>query len=140
MSMTGCYVFTPTTIAVLPVSTPVTVELTLGGTVALQPVLGQNVNEVEGTVLRSNADSLVVAVENTYTTTRQKFASSGTQVSLPRTFVQQVKVRRFSRKRTAIFVAGSVAGVAVAAAAISASGSNSGDTGGGPIPTSVRRP
>jgi hypothetical protein len=141
MSLTGCYAFIPTTSATLPERTPVTVELTMGGTVALADVVGQNVNEVEGAVVRSSADSLVVAVENTYTTQRQKFASSGTQVSLPRSYIQVVKVRTFSRKRTVLLVAGSIAGAAVAATIGTAGGSTSGDgPGGGPIPASVRKP
>ncbi len=141
VSLTGCYAFIPTTTATLPERTPVTVELTMGGTVALAEVVGQNVNEVEGTVVRSSADSLVVAVENTYTTQRQKFASSGTEVSLPRSYIQVVKVRTFSRKRTVLLIAGTVAGAAVAATIGTAGGSSSGEgPGGGPTPTSVRKP
>ena len=140
-STTGCYAFIPTTSTTLPERTPVTVELTMGGTVALQQVVGQNVNELEGAVVRSSADSLVVAVENTYTTQRQKFVSNGTEVSLPRSYIQVVKVRTFSRKRTVLLVAGTVAGAAVAAAIGTSSGSSSGEGGGpGPTPTSVRRP
>jgi hypothetical protein len=141
VSLTGCYAFIPTTSTTLAPTTPITVELTLGGTVALADVVGQNVSEVEGNVVRSSADSLVVAVENTYTTQRQKFASSGTQVTLPRSYIQVVKVRTFSRKRTVLLVAGSVAGAAVAAAAVSAgSSSSSGEPPPPPTGTSVRRP
>lgn len=141
VSLTGCYAFIPSTSPTLPERTPVTVELTMGGTVALQQTVGQNVNEVEGTVVRSSADTLVVAVENTYTTQRQKFASSGTEVSLPRSYIQVVKVRTFSRKKTVLMAVGSVAGVALAAAVIRSSGSSSGDNvGPGPTPTSVRKP
>jgi hypothetical protein len=80
-------------------------------------------------------------VENTYTTQRQKFSSSGTEVSLPRAYVQVVKVRTFSRKRTVLLVAGSIAGAAVAATIGAGSGSSSGEgPGPGPIPASVRKP
>ncbi|MES3033320.1 MAG: hypothetical protein V4813_04920 [Gemmatimonadota bacterium] len=139
--LSGCYAFIPTTSTTIPETTPVTVSLTLGGTVALQQVLGQNVNEVEGTVLRSTPDSLVVAVENTYTTTRQKFASSGTTASIPRPYIDQVKVRTFSRKRTVLMVVGGIAVGAGAAAAVGAGG-GSGNGGGGqpPPPASVRKP
>jgi len=142
VSMTGCYAFIPTTSTTLAATTPVTVSLTLGGTVALQQVLGQNVNEVEGTVLRSSDDSLVLAVEHTYTTTRQKFSSTGTTVSLPRPYLNEVKVRTFSRKRTVLFVAGGIAGAAAAAASINAAGgSSSGDGPGSGLPSpSVGRP
>jgi len=142
VSMTGCYAFIPTTNTTLAETTPVTVSLTQGGTAALQQVIGQNVNEVEGTVLRSAADSLVIAVEHTYTTTRQKFSSSGTTVNLPRPYIREVKVRTFSKKRTVLFLAGSITGAAVLATSVNAGGGfSSGDgSGGGQPPASVRRP
>lgn len=128
-AMTGCYAFTPSTNPLLPERTPVTVKLTLGGTVALEQTLGKGVNEVEGTVLRSTADTLVMAVENTYTTTRQKFVSSGTTTSIPRPYIEQVEVRTFSRKRTVLTVIGSVALGVLAAAAVGLA-TNSGSDGG----------
>jgi hypothetical protein len=141
VSLTGCYAFIPSTSATLPERTPVTVELTMGGTVALADVVGQNVIEVEGAIVRSSADSLVMAVEHTYTTQRQKFSSSGTEVSLPRSYIQVVKVRTFSRKRTVLLIAGTIAGSAVAATLGTAGGSSSGDGGGGgPIQAAVRKP
>lgn len=115
-SMNGCYAFIPTTTTALPEQTPVTVRLTLGGTVALQPVLGQGVNELEGTVVRSTADSLVIAVQDMYTLSRQTFASSGTTSAIPRPYIESVKVRTFSRKRTVLTVLGTLA-LAIAAAA-----------------------
>ncbi len=130
-SLSACYAFIPNTSAVLAEATPVTVSLTLAGTVALGPTIGQGVNEVEGTVVRSSADTVVVAVENTYTTTRQKFASNGTTASIPRPFIQDVKVRTFSRKRTILTVAGGVGLAALGAAAVSAGGSSSSGSGGG---------
>jgi hypothetical protein len=129
----GCYSFIPNTSAVLPETTPVTVSLTLAGTVALGASIGQGVNEVEGTVVRSSADTIVVAVENTYTTTRQKFSSNGTTASIPRPFIQDVKVRTFSRKRTILTIAGGVGLAALGAAAVSAGGSSASGSGGGGV-------
>ncbi len=136
--LSGCYAFIPTTSAVIPAATPVTIRLTLEGTVALQSTIGQGVNELEGAIVRSSADTVVVAVENTYTSSRQKFSSSGTEASIPRPFIQDVKVRTFSRKRTILTIAGGVGLAAVGAAAVAAGGSSSsGDGGGGVIPTRV---
>jgi hypothetical protein len=131
--MTACYAFVPTTNAVLPAATPVTVTLTLGGTVALQSTLGQGVNELEGTIVRSTSDSLVLAVDKMYTVTRQSFASSGTTAAIPRPYINEVKVRTFSRKRTVFTALGALA-VAIAAARAAGLGSASGDPGGGVIP------
>lgn len=130
-SLSACYAFIPNTSAVLPETTPVTVRLTLAGTVALGSTLGQGVNEVEGTVVRSSADTVVVAVEHTYTTTRQKFSSNGTTASIPRPFIQDVKVRTFSRKRTILTIAGGVGLAALGAVAVNAGGASGTGGGGG---------
>ena len=132
LSMNGCYAFIPTTSPTLAEQTPVTVRLTLGGTVALQPVLGQGVNELEGTVVRATADSLVLSVQNMYTMSRQTFESSGTTSAIPRSYIESVKVRTFSRKRTVFTVLGALA-LAIAAAA-AATSLVSGDPGGGVTP------
>ncbi len=133
-TMSGCYAFIPNTDPSLAAATPITVSLTLGGTVALQESLGQGVNEIEGTVLRSSADSLVVAVDNTYTTTRQKFSSSGTTASIPRPYINQVKVRTFSKRRTLFMIFGGAVVGAAAGATVVAGGGNSPPVGPGPIP------
>lgn len=132
LSMNGCYAFIPTTNTALPEQTQVTVRLTLGGTVALQPTLGQGVNELDGTVVHSTPDSLVLAVQTMYTMARQTFESSGTTTAIPRPYIESVKVRTFSRKRTVFTVLGALA-LAIAAAA-GATALVSGDPGGGVTP------
>ena len=134
LSTTACYAFIPTTNSALPEATPVTVRLTAGGSVALQSMLGQNVNEVEGAVLRSTADSLTVAVEKMYTSTRQSFASSGTTTSIPRGYIETVQVRTFSRKRTVLMILGALALAIGGAASVGAGGGNAEPGGGGTIP------
>lgn len=140
LGVTGCYAFIPTTNTALAPVTPVTVRLTEGGSVALQQVLGKGVNEVEGTVIRSSADSLVIAVENMYTSGHQKFSSSGTTASIPRPYIDEVQVRTFSRKRTTFMVLGGIAAAVVAGATVSQGGGNAPGGNGGTTPTSVRRP
>ena len=130
--MNGCYAFIPTTNTALPEQTQVTVRLTLGGTVALQPTLGQGVNELDGTVVHSTPDSLVLAVQTMYTMARQTFESSGTTAAIPRPYIESVKVRTFSRKRTVFTVLGALA-LAIATAA-GAKALVSGDPGGGVTP------
>lgn len=129
VSMNGCYAFIPTTTAALPETTPVSVRLTLGGTVAMKETLGDGVNELDGTVLRSSTDSLVLAVDKMYTLAHQAFASSGTTAAIPRPYISDVKVRTFSRKRTVLTLLGALAAAIAAAAAVSAV--SSGDPGGG---------
>ena len=134
ITVSGCYAFIPTNSDVVPSATPVSISLTEDGTSALRSVLGQGVNEVDGTILRTSADTVVVAVENTYTNARQKFSSSGTTASIPRSFINQVKVRTFSRKRTVLTVVGGVA-LAVVAGASAKAGGVFGDGGGNPPTT-----
>ena len=127
----GCYAFIPTNSDVVPAATPVTVSLTEDGSTALRTVLGQGVAEVEGSIVRTTADSVVLSVENTYTRSRQKFASTGTTATIPRPFIEQIKVRTFSRKRTVLAVIGGVA-LAVVAGASAKAGGVFGDGGGTP--------
>ena len=134
-SVSGCYAYIPTTSTTLAETTPVTVRLTLPGTVALASTLGQGVNELDGTVLRSTADSLVLAVEKMYTVGRQEFGSSGTTAALPRGYITDVKVRTFSRKRTTLTILGSIGLAAAVGGAAVTVGKSSGDgPGGGVIP------
>ena len=133
-AMSGCYAFIPTTNPALAATTPVTVTLTLAGTVALQQTHGQGVNEIEGSVLRSSTDSLVVAVDNTYTTTRQKFSTNGTTAEIPRPYIDQVKVRTFSKRRTLFMIFGGAVVGAAAGATVVAGGGNSPPVGPGPVP------
>ena len=129
----GCYAYVPNTSPTLAATTPVTVRLTTDGTSRLGATLGQGVNEVEGTVLTSTADSLTVAIERMYTTGRQAFASSGTTVALPRTAIARVQVRTFSAKRTVWTVLGAVALGAAAGATVGAGGGNAQQPPGGVI-------
>ena len=140
LTLSSCYAFIPTTNTALPAVTPVTVRLTDAGTLALVQVLGNAVTEVEGTVLRSSADSLVIAVENMYTSSRQKFSSSGTTAAIPRPYINEVTVRTFSRKRTTLMVLGGIAAAAAAGATVSQGGGNAPGGTGGTINTSIRRP
>lgn len=132
LSMNGCYAFIPTTSPTLAEQTPVSVRLTLGGTVALQPTLGAGVNEIDGTVLRSTTDSLVLSVESMYTTGRQKFESSGTTAAIPRPYLESVNVRTFSRKRTTLTIIGALV-LAIAGASAVGAGNASGNPGGGGV-------
>jgi hypothetical protein len=139
--MTGCYAFIPTTTAALAPATPVSVRLTEAGSAALRQSLGAGVNEVDGTIRFSSADSVVVDVENMYAIGRQKFASSGTSATIPRGYIDELKVRTFSRRRTILMIAGGVATGALAAASVSAGGASSSGGGGGGNPNaSTGRP
>jgi hypothetical protein len=84
----------------------VTVVLTSEGSAALLDIVGDGVREVEGKVIRSTADSVVVAVENMLASRRRNFASTGSIVALPRVYIKRVNVRRPAPLRSALFVVG----------------------------------
>ncbi|MEI6740432.1 MAG: hypothetical protein WCK74_08980 [Gemmatimonadaceae bacterium] len=124
-SLTGCYTFVPT-VAPVPSGAEVQVTLTAGGSTTLTPVVGPNVREVEGTVIRVTRDTLVLAVSQSTTMTGERFVQSGTTVAIATNQMERTGLRQLSRRRTAGLV---VAIVAVLAAALSAvaGGSLSGD-------------
>lgn len=124
-SLTGCYTFVPATAPATP-GGEVQVALTAGGSSALAPFVGQNVREVEGTVIRISRDTVVLAVSQSTTMTGERFVQSGTTVAIATSQIERTGVRQLSRRRTAGLV---VAIVAVLAAALSvvAGGSFSGD-------------
>jgi hypothetical protein len=138
---TGCYSFIPTTNSALAAATPVTIRLTDAGSIALRQSLGAGISEVEGTIRVSAPDSVVIDVENMYTSGHQKFASSGTSATIPRGYIDEVQVRTFSRRRTILMIAGGIATGVIAAVSVNAGGANSsGGGGGGPPPASIGRP
>lgn len=129
-SLVGCYAYVPVTSGVpASVGGSVRVTLTSAGSESLRQALGTNVREIEGVVARSTADSLVLSVAQTFTTTRERFASTGDTVAVARRLVESVSVQQYSRKRSiglgamiATFVLIAIAGVAASISGSSGSG------------------
>jgi hypothetical protein len=142
-SLVGCYAYLP----VAPASAggaeapgrTVRVTLTPQGTRRAEPTLGAGVLEVEGVVARATADSLWLAVRTVTTGPRDRFASSGAQVTFPRTDVAKVEVQELSRRRTALLAAGVAAVLAtiVSVASSSFGGSGTGEPGPSPQPQRI---
>jgi hypothetical protein len=70
---------------------------------------------------------------------RDRFASSGAQVTFPRTDLAAVELQALSRRRSVLLAAGVAAVLATVASVMSASfgGSGSGETGPSPQPTRI---
>jgi hypothetical protein len=138
---TGCYSFIPTANTGLASATPVTIRLTDAGSIAMRQSLGAGISDVEGTIRVSSPDSVVIDVENMYTSGHQKFASSGTSATIPRGYIDEVQVRAFSRRRTILMIAGGIATGVVAAVSVKAGGASaSGGSSGGNPNASVGKP
>ena len=122
-SLSGCAVYRPagTPSSVSPTDN-VRLTLSKAGTEALKGVVGANVREVEGRVVRRSADSLVILVEQTYTSTRERFVSSGDTITVALASAERIDRREVSRKRSLLLGLGIVAAIVLSLAGISASG------------------
>ena len=131
-ALMGCYVYVPVTQS--PMTGDGRIVLTSAGSTALQPQLGTGVREIDGTILRMSADSIVITVAQTTTDTRERFVQSGLTVAVARPYVQQVAARTLSRKRSVGLAATVLAVISIALGATSGvGGSASGDGSGGAI-------
>jgi hypothetical protein len=140
-SLLGCYTYTPVAGRGTPnTGTPVAntaitgdgrVVLTDAGTAALQSTLGPNIREIDGTILRITADSIVMTVAQTTAISRERFTSTGVTVAIARPLVETVSVRTISRKRSLTFAAITVAVISLAFRVVTAaSASGTGDGSG----------
>ena len=129
-SLVGCYTYVPVAAApVRDLSGAVRVLLTPAGSEALRQSLGANVRQVEGTVARTSADSLVLAVQRTLTNANEAFASTGDTVAVPRRFIESVAVQQYSRKRSVGLGVAIVSFVLIALTSIVAGSAGTSGTG-----------
>ena len=130
-SLMGCYSYVPVAGQAAPITGDGRVVLTDAGTAAMAGPLGPNVREIDGIILRATADSVVMTVAQTTTTSRERFISTGVTVAIARPLVQEVGVRTFSRKRSLTFGGAVLAILSVAFSAVTAaSASGTGDGSG----------
>ena len=143
-SLVGCYAYLPVAPAsgggTEPLGRTVRVTLSPGGTRRVEPTLGAGVVEVEGVVARATADSLWLAVRTVATGPRDRFASSGAQVTFPRGDLATVELQTLSRRRSALLAAGVAAVLATIASVASSSFGGSGTGEPGPSPQPQRIP
>ena len=127
-SLLGCYTYVPVAGRGVPVTGDGRVVLNDAGTAAMTGALGPNVREIDGIILRATADSVVMTVAQTTTTSRERFTSTGVTVAIARPLVQDISARTFSRKRSLTFGAAVVAILSVAFRTVTAaSASGAGD-------------
>lgn len=127
-SLLGCYNYIPIAATVAPANREGRVVLTAIGTTAMLSQLGPGVREIDGNLLRVTADSVVIAVAQTTTVTRERFTSTGLTVAIARPLVEQVSVRTLSRKRSLTFAVAVASFISIAfGVVVAASASSSGD-------------
>ena len=131
---TGCFTFVPVASPPSTMTGQARLVLTEAGTAAIAAQLGQGVREIEGTITRLTADTVVVIVAQTTTVSRERFIQRGTTIAITRPLVQEIATRTLSRKRTVTLSAITATIVTIALRASGAlGGSGSGDPGGGGI-------
>jgi hypothetical protein len=130
-SLSACYRYVPVTSDTTPMTGEGRVLLTDAGTVAMQSRLGTGVREIDGRIVRLGADSVIMSVSQTVTSTRERFTQQGVTVAIPRPLVQSVQQQTFSRSRTAALTAVTAAVISIALRATSGFGfTGSGEPGG----------
>ena len=129
----GCYTYRNTAVGDAAIMTPVRVELTEEGSQEITKQVGPRGSILEG-VLRAKSESVLTfgvsaltrmnGVEETW---------HGEHVTVPRSLVARVQVRRFSKLNTGLFIAGLVTGGLLVKTAADA-GNVIRSPGGQPVP------
>jgi hypothetical protein len=133
--VTGCYRYVATPLTSLSPGAHVAVEVTTRGAVSLEPRLGRNVSQVEGTVTSSDATGVTLALLSVRRRGEvQPSTWEGESLHLTGDDIEQLRSRQLSRGRTI------VASTALGAAAVSiivaiARSTGQASTGTGPRPT-----
>lgn len=126
---TACYQYVPAQQTNLRVGEEVRVHLTGSGSSLLSPVVGQNVEAIDGRLTAQADSAYAMSVGGTTRRAGKSAAWSGEQVSVPVGAIEKVDRRVLNKKKTFLGSALGVAGVALMAALIS---SISGGGSGGP--------
>ena len=132
-SLMGCYTYVPVAGQAGPITGDGRVILTDAGTAAMAGPLGPNVREIDGIILRATADSVVMTVAQTTTTSRERFTSTGVTIAIARPLVQDISARTFSRKRSLTFGAAVLAILSVAFSTVTAASASGAGDGPGSI-------
>jgi hypothetical protein len=129
---TACYQYLPNQSSDLRVGEEVRLHLTGTGSVALQPLVGANVEAIDGRVV-SRADSAYgVSVGGTTKREGGTAVWTGEQLQIPAGAIARVDRRVLSTRKTLLLSVAAVAGAALIAAiiaSVSGGGSSGPDTG-----------
>jgi hypothetical protein len=128
----ACYAYVPLQQQATP-GDKVGLLVTDEGRIALREELGQGVDRVEGILLDKTGDDYLMRVARIRTIRGQTAHWTGEQVRIPLASVARVEQRKVSRRKTALLVAGLVAGAAllISTGTLRAFGFDSDDEPGG---------
>ena len=137
LAQSACFAYRPASAAGVSAGTSVRIELTDGGRVSLEPMLGARVRSLTGQIQEILRDSsAVVLIDQLQAMDGEMLTWRRGRISIPLRDVASVEERRIDRKRTWSFAA--IAGATFIGVIVTAikragsSGSASGGRGGGP--------
>lgn len=110
---TGCYYYVPAVPSALPQGTPVRARLNQMAAFELSQVTVNNIDQVEGEVVRTDASQLILSATWLQAVTGNGYAGNGWTVQIPASNVAGFEEKRFSWWRTGIIVAGIAVGTAL---------------------------
>lgn len=132
--LAGCYHFVPTTTLAHPQGTPVRVHLNTLSAFEVAQFTVNNVNRVDGEMIRADAGELFLSATWLEAATGGGFAGNGWTVQIPETDLARTELKQFSWWRTGVVVGGLIVGTWLGfdALGVGPFGGNSG--GGNPDP------
>lgn len=106
----GCYTYRNTAVGDAAIMTPVRVELTEEGSQEITRQVGPRGGILEGVLTARSDSALVFGVTSLTRMNGVEETWHGEHVTVPRSLISRVQVRKFSRFNTGLFIAGLVAG------------------------------
>ena len=132
---TACYQYLPSQSANLRVGEEVRLHLTNSGSTTLQPLVGSDVEAIDGRVVSRADTAYAVRVGGTTKRAGVTAVWNGEQIDVPVGAIASVDRRVLSKRKTFLMSAASIAGaalVAVVISSVSGGGSGGPDTGTNP--------
>ncbi len=133
-SLVGCYAYVPVaTSRPAAAAGEVRVVLNDAGSEFVRQTLGGGVREIEGVIIRTTSDTIVLTVEQTTTSSRERFVSKGDTVAVPVKLAERIAVKEYSRKRTVMVVISIATAIILAVAGVQNGASTSGTSQPGTV-------
>jgi hypothetical protein len=137
MAAQGCYTYVPVESTTPPMGRTVAFEISDQGRASIADRMGPGITSIEGRLLGTEGDQLVISVFGVETIRNGRSSWSGETVRLNRAFVSRVRERQLSKTKTWLVSAAVTAAVVALVVATDLTGAFTGDdddgeNGGGP--------
>ena len=118
VAVSGCYVRRAIHEPGPVPGTTVEIKLTSDATIGLSGLIGPNVRMLDGRVIATSPDTIVIAITRAVKTDATAQEWRGERVAIARSSIATVEGRRLSPVTTGILVSGTVVGLVLAANAV----------------------